>query len=108
MSRKGYPSQVADQFVLRLPDGLRDQIKADAKANGRSMNAEIVARLEGSAKTLRDEIAIAALPAIIAATSAGQHHPQMREGDVVIASAIARDAYGMADAFMAARNGSAA
>jgi len=38
----------SDQFPLRLPDGLRDAIKADAERNGRSMNAEIVARLEGA------------------------------------------------------------
>lgn len=36
----------SDQFPLRLPDGLRDRIKAEADKNGRSMNAEIVARLE--------------------------------------------------------------
>lgn len=40
------PSAIADKFMLRLPDGLRDQIAELAKANGRSMNAEIVARLK--------------------------------------------------------------
>lgn len=35
-----------DQFPLRLPDGMRDLIKDNAKANGRTMNAEIVAVLE--------------------------------------------------------------
>ena len=35
----------ADQYTVRFPDGLRDRIKAAAEANGRSMNAEIVARL---------------------------------------------------------------
>lgn len=39
------PSRTADQFVVRLPDGMRDKIAEAAKANGRSMNAEIVARL---------------------------------------------------------------
>lgn len=38
----------AEQYTVRFPDGLRDQIKAAAEANGRSMNAEIVARLEAS------------------------------------------------------------
>lgn len=37
-----------DQYMLRLPDGMRDQIKAAAEANNRSMNAEIVARLTDS------------------------------------------------------------
>lgn len=31
--------------MLRLPDGMRDQIKAAAETNNRSMNAEIVAAL---------------------------------------------------------------
>ena len=37
-----------DKFMLRLPDGMRDRIRVAAEANNRSMNAEIVARLEGS------------------------------------------------------------
>lgn len=46
MNRASYPSQTADQFAVRFPDGLRDQIKRDAEAAGRSMNAEIVNRLQ--------------------------------------------------------------
>lgn len=38
--------QPQDKFVVRLPDGMRDRIKAAAEANTRSMNAEIVATLE--------------------------------------------------------------
>lgn len=34
--------------MLRLPDGMRDRIADAAKAAGRSMNAEIVARLQSS------------------------------------------------------------
>lgn len=41
-----YPSQTLDQYMLRLPDGMRDRIKAAAEVNNRSMNAEIVATLE--------------------------------------------------------------
>jgi hypothetical protein len=40
------PSRTQDQFVLRLPDGLRDRIADVAKSNNRSMNSEIVAILE--------------------------------------------------------------
>ena len=36
------------QLKLRLPAELKDQIEALAKANGRSMNAEIIMRLEAS------------------------------------------------------------
>lgn len=42
------PSRTADQFVVRFPDGMRDRIAEEAKKNNRSMNAEIVARLERS------------------------------------------------------------
>lgn len=34
--------------MMRFPDGMRDQLKAAAEANNRSMNAEIVDRLEQS------------------------------------------------------------
>lgn len=40
-----YPSQQQDRFIVRLPDGMRERIKAEADKNNRSMNAEIVARL---------------------------------------------------------------
>ncbi len=36
----------SDKFMLRLPDGMRERIKAAAEANNRSMNAEIVKALE--------------------------------------------------------------
>ncbi len=48
MSKDLPPSRTADQFVVRFPDGMRDQIAEAAKANNRSMNAEIVARLQAS------------------------------------------------------------
>lgn len=40
------PSQSQDKFIVRLPNGLRERIKAKADENGRSMNAEIVQVLE--------------------------------------------------------------
>lgn len=46
MSKNPYPSDQQDKFMLRLPDGMRDRIKAEADKNGRSMNAEIVALLD--------------------------------------------------------------
>ena len=36
----------SDKFMLRLPNGMRDLIAKEAKKNGRSMNAEIVSRLQ--------------------------------------------------------------
>lgn len=37
-----------EQFIVRLPDGMRDRIKKKAELNGRSMNAEIVWTLENA------------------------------------------------------------
>lgn len=39
-------SRSADKFVVRLPDGMREQIAAIANTNHRSMNSEIVLHLE--------------------------------------------------------------
>lgn len=44
--REQYPSETQDRVMVRLPDGMRDKLKAGAKAGHRTMNAEIVARLE--------------------------------------------------------------
>jgi hypothetical protein len=41
-----FPVSEHDKFMLRLPPGMRDRIKAVADRNGRSMNAEIVSTLE--------------------------------------------------------------
>jgi predicted DNA-binding protein len=41
----------ADQYMLRLPPGLRDQVARRAAENGRSMNTEIIDAIE---KHLRD------------------------------------------------------
>lgn len=39
-------SRTADKFVVRLPDGLRDDIAVLAESNDRSMNSEIINRLK--------------------------------------------------------------
>ncbi len=41
----------SDQYLLRFPPGMREHLKATAEKNNRSMNAEIVARLEDSFRT---------------------------------------------------------
>lgn len=48
MGKPPFPSDVADKFLLRLPDGMREELKSAAKANNRTMNAEIVARLQST------------------------------------------------------------
>lgn len=47
-SQPKYPSELSDKFMLRLPDGMRDRIREAAEKNNRSMNSEIVSRLEDS------------------------------------------------------------
>lgn len=42
------PHQGSDKYIVRFPDGMRDRIAEAAKANNRSMNSEIIARLEAS------------------------------------------------------------
>lgn len=39
-------SRKLDQYIVRFPDGMRDRLKDEAENNNRSLNAEIVARLE--------------------------------------------------------------
>lgn len=39
-------SRESDKFMLRLPDGMRDRLKSVAAENGRSLNSEIVFRLQ--------------------------------------------------------------
>jgi hypothetical protein len=48
MARDPYPSEIQDRFLVRLPEGMRERIKDEAERNKRSMNAEIIARLEQS------------------------------------------------------------
>jgi hypothetical protein len=48
MDKKPYPSELQDRFIVRFPDGMRDRIAEAAKANNRSMNSEIIARLQAS------------------------------------------------------------
>ena len=41
-------SRTMYKFMVRLPDGLRERINEAAEKNHRSMNGEIVARVDGS------------------------------------------------------------
>lgn len=42
----GYSSRTADKFVVRLPDGMRERIGDIARKNHRSMNSEIIDKLD--------------------------------------------------------------
>ena len=48
MKQATYSSRTADKFVVRLPDGMRERIADVARNHHRSMNSEIIARLEQS------------------------------------------------------------
>lgn len=37
-----YDSRTADKFVVRLPEGMREEIAERARINGRSMNSEMI------------------------------------------------------------------
>jgi predicted DNA-binding protein len=50
------PSVSQDKFIIRLPDGMRERIKEAADANGRTMTAEIVWRLEKSLTTVETRL----------------------------------------------------
>jgi hypothetical protein len=41
-----YPSEKADKFVVRLPDGMRDRIRQQAAATRRTMNSLIIHALD--------------------------------------------------------------
>lgn len=54
-----YSSRSADKFVVRLPEGMRERIAEVARNYHRSMNSEIISRLENS--LYRDD----AVPAVV-------------------------------------------
>lgn len=47
--------QTEDKYVVRFPEGMRDELKALAAENGRSLNAEIVLRLRESIDVEKDD-----------------------------------------------------
>ncbi len=51
--KKKYPSDAQDQYMVRFPAGMRDRIRLLAEGAGRSMNAEIVLRLQ---RTLDEDL----------------------------------------------------
>ena len=46
-----YTSRTSDKFVVRLPDGMRKRVVELARKNHRSMNSEIISRLDESFNT---------------------------------------------------------
>lgn len=50
------PTRDQNKYVIRMPEGMRDKIREAAEANNRSMNAEIVSRLESSFQSVMAQI----------------------------------------------------
>ncbi|MBD9540149.1 Arc family DNA-binding protein [Ensifer sp. ENS04] len=93
-----YVGRGAEQYMLRMPKGMRDEIAAAATANGRSMNSEIIARLMGGdAETLRDKFAGQAMFGALAGEPGSHLTPER----------LAKDSYEFADAMLAARKAGA-
>jgi plasmid stability protein len=55
MARPKYPSDEIDKTMVRFPAGMMDRLKTAAAENHRSMNAEIIARLEASFSPATDQ-----------------------------------------------------
>ena len=47
--------------MIRMPEGMRDRLAEAAKANGRSMNSEVIARLDASLDAESDDGSFAKL-----------------------------------------------
>jgi plasmid stability protein len=58
MARPTYPSDNVDKLLLRFPEGMRERIAVLAKKNHRSMNAEIIARLQASIEAEVEQAAV--------------------------------------------------
>lgn len=69
-------SRSADKFVVRLPEGMRARIAEVARHSHRSMNSEIIARLE---KTLLSEGNLTLLHESSVTAAHGELHPHERE-----------------------------
>lgn len=88
-------------MLARIDQEVKPEIVADLAAIIReAMRPGSAPPVVATAKTLLDEFAMAALPAIIAAMSAGQH---MVRADKTPVEAIALDAYELADEMMKVR-----
>lgn len=58
-------SRTADKFVVRLPEGMRERIAHVARVNHRSMNSEIIDRLERSMSETGDEPLVAEVEGLL-------------------------------------------
>ena len=57
-------AQSADKYIVRFPEGMRDRITELAKSNGRSINAEIITRLEWAMSLLGKPTPLPEIPVV--------------------------------------------
>jgi len=73
-----YGSRDADKFVVRLPDGMRDQVAMAANADDRSMNSLIVKAIrEYLDLQQRQQVLLGAL--VLASQMQGQQDTQVQQ-----------------------------
>lgn len=73
-----YGSREADKFVVRLPDGMRDQVAMAANADDRSMNSLIVKAIrEYLDLQQRQQVLLVAL--VLANQMQGQQDTQVQQ-----------------------------
>ena len=73
-----YGSREADKFVVRLPDGMRDQVAMAANADDRSMNSLIVKAIrEYLDLQQRQQVLLGAL--VLANQMQGQQDTQVQQ-----------------------------
>ena len=78
--RAPYPSELKDRFIIRLPDGMRDRIKAAADLAQRSMNAEILATLaDAYPEPVNDAKAFELIRYILAASTPAETETRKEE-----------------------------
>ena len=54
----------SDKYIVRFPEGMRDRITELAKSNGRSINAEIITRLEWAMSLLGKPTTLPEIPVV--------------------------------------------
>jgi hypothetical protein len=102
MSQFDTTGRDSEKFMLQLPAGMHEEIANAAEANRRSMNAEIVSRLEdSSAPTLRDYFAGKAMAGVHAEYLLMVDGRDLTSDDY---HNLAADCYKQADAMLRARS----
>jgi hypothetical protein len=92
--RNLYPSEKQDRLIVRFPDGMRDQIARLAKANNRSMNAEVVSYVErGLASKDPAANGLVATPDIVRLLEEMRGQLKDATGNAAIAAEVAVDTH---------------